>query len=512
MITESSKTRIICITFLLLFIQKTTSKRVLDCTPGKSGIFKFLGRNLITLTPQNPTINFENDCFKENTITLKTFQDSSAVVNLKSSSPTSKFCSDSFLLTNIFQIKYKTKFFKGTTKIEIKYESEASKQYLMKNGIHLVSICNSLLKLFPDVLTTINFFKYDLFFSQPISDKKIEISYNKSWDLYEKVLGWQPPKRLGNIPREYQKIEWLRENIRSGDVICTRYSNAFNLLINWASGGICSHVGIFLWGNKSNSDKLYLLESNWKPGVAKISIEEYFKKSKHLEFSEIAILRLKSNLQKSFMLEKAWEKFEELDGLSYGFENLLFSLIDTERDNLTPMLTTEYLMGLLRALTRFKKGKKFVDTFFTEALNNRLKTKKKSFLQILTIANKQEISLGKILAMPELENYRYGAKREQRVICSNLVVSILKAGGVFKGIGVIAPEFTPRDVFELNIWEKDPEERPEDCIITDPDLPFCQIYGYRKFLAQNFSSVDPYFGMNLKCPSMAPDFFRPENC
>jgi len=73
------------------------------------------------------------------------------------------------------------------------------------------------------------------------------------------------------------------------------------------------------------------------------------------------------------------------------------------------------------------------------------------------------------------------------------------------------PEFTPRDIYTLDIFDKN-YQKPEACVKADPDQPYCQILGKYRMTHPGFSSVKPYSNMAEHCPSVAPQYPRPDGC
>lgn len=53
---------------------------------------------------------------------------------------------------------------------------------------------------------------------------------------------------------------------------------------------------------------------------------------------------------------------------------------------------------------------------------------------------------------------------------------------------------------------------PEMCKEQDPDLPYCQIMGKYSYYFTGYNTIDLYDNMNNYCPSLAPEFFRPDGC
>ena len=55
---------------------------------------------------------------------------------------------------------------------------------------------------------------------------------------------------------------------------------------------------------------------------------------------------------------------------------------------------------------------------------------------------------------------------------SGFVISLLREAGLFEGIEINAQEFTPKDVYQLSIFDAG-FERPEACKEADPHLKYC---------------------------------------
>jgi len=72
-------------------------------------------------------------------------------------------------------------------------------------------------------------------------------------------------------------------------------------------------------------------------------------------------------------------------------------------------------------------------------------------------------------------------------------------------------EWSPKDVYQVDFFNKT-FERPKECAEADPNSRFCQLLGKYEMDFPLFSSVEPYSHMNERCPSIAPDFFRPDGC
>ena len=96
---------------------------------------------------------------------------------------------------------------------------------------------------------------------------------------------------------------------------------------------------------------------------------------------------------------------------------------------------------------------------------------------------------------------------------------MLQAGGLFdtyygedQAIHVQTAEFSPKDVIELDFFDKD-FDYPAECIEADPNTDFCQLLGrYRIDLTKRAGKVQPYDNMDERCPSAWPDYERSPGC
>lgn len=70
---------------------------------------------------------------------------------------------------------------------------------------------------------------------------------------------------------------------------------------------------------------------------------------------------------------------------------------------------------------------------------------------------------------------------------------------------------TPKDVYTLTIYDRN-FNVPKKCKVNDPTLPYCQIMGRWLMELPGYSTIEQYPHMAEKCPTMAPDYFRPEGC
>jgi hypothetical protein len=72
-------------------------------------------------------------------------------------------------------------------------------------------------------------------------------------------------------------------------------------------------------------------------------------------------------------------------------------------------------------------------------------------------------------------------------------------------------EMTPKDVYTLTIYDRN-YKVPQKCAINDPTLPYCQIMGSHLMELPHYSTIEPYAHMAEHCPTVLPDFKRPDRC
>ena len=135
--------------------------------------------------------------------------------------------------------------------------------------------------------------------------------------------------------------------------------------------------------------------------------------------------------------------------------------------------------------------------------------------EIAAEAANRNMTVEDIMAIPEKDQWVYEGITPRdgwSYVCSAYVAALYKAAGLFDGHSVEGTEFTPKDVYTLDVFDKN-YKRPEICEKADPGLPYgCQIMGKYRFTFPNYSTVKPYEKMCEHCPTEAPLYTRPEGC
>ena len=206
----------------------------------------------------------------------------------------------------------------------------------------------------------------------------------------------------------------------------------------------------------------------------------------------------------------AREFFNKTEGLPYGYHNFLFGWIDTPADNLPPLLPPGLVPVVFSVLESFTPST--VDIFFNQALNHSLNTTGLNIEGLAAEAAKYNKSIEDLMSEIEVEGWTYtGLQNDGRAyVCSAYVAALYQAAGLFPG-PINGPEFTPKDVYTLNVYDTN-FKRPDACVQADPTLPYCQLLGKYRMILPGYSTISPYTHMAEKCPTIAPEFVRPDNC
>ena len=124
------------------------------------------------------------------------------------------------------------------------------------------------------------------------------------------------------------------------------------------------------------------------------------------------------------------------------------------------------------------------------------------------------MSIEDVMALPEQDGWEYTSIEPRdglSYVCSAYVTAHYKAAGLFGDLEINATEFTPHDVYNLNLFDET-FNLPDECLEANPGQPYCQLYGKYRTRYPDYNFVEPYAHMNERCEINWPTYSRDEGC
>jgi len=125
------------------------------------------------------------------------------------------------------------------------------------------------------------------------------------------------------------------------------------------------------------------------------------------------------------------------------------------------------------------------------------------------------MNITEAMAIVEQDGWKYDFFYHdgEAYVCSSFVIKIWMAAGIFGDLEINAVEWGPNDVYMVDIFDKDyASKKPQECVNDSPTDPWCQLLGKYRMTFPKYSSIPMYAHMNEHCPTIAPEFFRPDGC
>ena len=433
--------------------------------------------------------SFSSRCFEKNTVAFKEMSRDKIVLSLENSGKTDTWCSELFIFHT---------------------SNHNYLQFIAFEGFHEIVIKRITQDTVKSFFLTLKAFYGGLGIDPHAKNPKFRPSIPKDMEkanlrILELFNHYTPERRKNDTIVNFDK-----KTIHSGDFLLISRMDGLDPLIMIGAGGRSGHSAVCSWVG----DELYVLESQsgwyWPhDGIQRNKWEDWLKWAHNADFN-VALLPIREEYRNKFDNAKAMEWFEnEVEGLNYGFHNFISTWIDTVDKNF-PFIATSEIVEFLFSLAS-KVYPPASDLIITENINIRVGKQNLTFQQAIAEAARQGKSLEQLLAEPEKEGIKYSDGLNY--VCSCFVVAYWKHGGLFGDLDLSPNEFGPRDIYMLDIFDKN-VTRPQECIDDNPDLPYCQVMG--RFILDleegAYSSIKPYAHMNERCSSQGPDFIREEGC
>ena len=475
--------------------------------PFSPNMFYFIPALKAKLKKVGDQSTFKAGCFKKNIATLTKVSKEELVIELDISEKESVFCNDVLIIHTSNLNNLHANFLKGKHKITLKNLSQDDLDEISINGIKILGFCQGVIGTIQSLIYSLTGFigglGYDPnaffpLFRPTVPDYMIKTNL-ETLKLYN---NYTPERRKDILLDLDEKL------IHTGDFIGISRLDGVDPMIMLGTGSHIGHTCVCAWID----GELYVLESQdgwyWPyHGIQRNKFKDWVRLA-HIADFNVVILPLSEESRKKFNETKAIEWFKNgIEGLNYGYHNFIFSWLDTTDSNLPFIMKHEHVEFLLSIFEKITKP--LADKIIGEAVNHRVGTKGLSIHEVVAEGARQGKTFEEILAMPEIEGWEYSDGLNY--VCSCFVTAFYKHGGLFDGLEILPNEFTPKDVYQLDIFDKE-YKRPKECVDADPNLPYCQIMGKFRIDLPGYSTIKPYSNMNERCPSIGPDFYRPDGC
>lgn len=434
-------------------------------------------------------LDWTSPCFRTNNSTLKIdILNKIIIITINSQNPESLFCSDWYFITTKESYHIKAIIFHGHNNLIINNLKDNEINDAIINGLHIFHFSDGLLGTLIDVFHAYKIFS-EIFYIKDVK-KFLETNMNISF-----------------IPRPIKSFYVNENDIMNGDLFIKTTLCGTNSLIMYGTGSRGGHMCVALWFD----NELYITESSME-GIIKTPYKEWIKKQDP-EVTYVIISRLRKEYRQKFNSSAAINFFNSIEGSSYGFSNLLYGWIDTLQDNYPYPINYNLIPTAAILFESFYPN--IVYNSLIKGINQRLKyyfnitnINCSNMICVFEYLDKLNISLPYILTLVEKDiwNYPQGIQR----VCSSYVMSLYKSAGIFDITDFEATEFTPKDVYQLNIFDND-WNMHEQCKV--PGYNYCQIIGKHYWMLPGFNTINMYKNMNEKCGASPPHYIRhPEWC
>jgi len=313
--------------------------------------------------------------------------------------------------------------------------------------------------------------------------------------------------------------------IKSGDYLAVLRLDGLDPMIAFGTGGVTGHSTVAVWEGTGSSRQLYIVESTdadpigkvyWPPpyGVIRTPYEQWIPQAIAANY-HVNLLPISPKL--TFDEDAFWAWFRTVEGEEYGYSRMLLSFLDTADPQWSLPAPIDdkveaWLLNTLDVVLPYDpsnpSAKVTTYRMLIEAANRRLNS------TCFTIACLQDILIPKnqsivaLLAMPELDSYRYNGSYE--MVCSEFAARTWQ-----HGFGSQFPDFqgseqTPKDnyqmaVFDPTFFDKSncPTGRRESA-----NGNYCQLMGQWQLDLNEFNAIALYPQMNNHCGSQWPKYQR----
>lgn len=486
---------------------KPRDSELIECSPQHPEFFKFTAKSVAQLTKPKQIVAIKSFCYPEVVFELQNVGADQVTIAITTIGKKTLTCSEAYLLSTGNHFHFHNILLPGVHKFTFTGLSAEEMNYIATGGAKIMRFCDSIIHMIPDLLLTGQIFigglglnpKIPFFGSHvPMEQQRANVKFIKEATGFE----WQE--------RTPTFIDLDPKYVQSGDFLAITRFDGLDNIIHWGAGSHAGHSVMALWDRSQDPAQLYIVESQdawyWPTkGLQRTKWEDWKKQAQDASFN-VAVLPLRQEYASKFNEDDAWAWFRQTEGMPYGYRNFVFGWIDTIKNNYPSPLDINYVYLVFRMIEYVNAAAS--NLILQEALNWRVGTTGLELWELENVALSKGLDLNDLFAIVETEGHMYSDG--YAYVCSSYVMSYYTRSGMVP-IKASATEFTPRDVYNLDIFDKN-WTKPEVCQNADPDLPYCQIMGNWKMVLPDWSTVKPYDHMAENCPTEAPLYYRPDGC
>ena len=492
----------------ILSLDEISQDDILHCSKGDTPNFwKFLTNYKGLLSSTQTSLNFQNQCFNDNTFTLTKTGDNSFALTIESTKANSELCVDTYLFATTLNFHIETVFFRGKHVVEFRDLTDDQVEQIETYGLHIFSFCDRLAYIIPDLVYTA------LLFLGGLTDHPYLPIFGSKVPYYQEQLNLEFLREGPSFvyePRPNIVLDIASTEIRNGDVIMILRLDGLSPMIAYGSGSKVTHTVTAL----EIDGEMHIVESrdgNYWPfaGIQKNKWEDWVKYAHNADFNAV-LFRLRDDLYENYNATAALEYFNSMEGLPYGFHNFIFGWIDTPDQSFPPTIAAELVPVVMSIGEKVIPNQ--INSIFNLAMNKRLGTENLTVPELADEISSRNLTFKEVLSMPEQDDWVYPDGKSR--VCSSFVTDVLKHAGIFGDLDINSSEFHPRDVYSLNIFQKDNSQYPQACKDNKSNDLYCQLMGkyWINITTEEYNFVDPYSHMNEHCPSEPPLYDRPAGC
>eukprot|EP01100_Stratorugosa_tubuloviscum_P013949 TRINITY_DN719_c0_g2_i1.p1 TRINITY_DN719_c0_g2~~TRINITY_DN719_c0_g2_i1.p1 ORF type:complete len:554 (+),score=244.36 TRINITY_DN719_c0_g2_i1:149-1810(+) len=474
--------------------------------------FLFVPLYIGSILPGGQTLKWSASCFKQSSAFASKITGNNITISFTTQQSTSLICEDFYIFTTMSGLQLHLFKSKGTENINWSVENLSNNeiQDIQQNGIRIFRFLGSPTFVIEAIIATAELFIPALTGDSHVPPQTAAANVEFLKEYPQIVMA----------PRNITTVELDESMINSGDFFGVIRLDGLDPMLAWGMGAHTGHTTVALWID----DQLNICESttasNYWPtdGLQCTPYRTWLQQAADADHNVVHVPLAKKYVD-MFDEQKAVEWFKSVEGMPYGYHNMLFAWIDTVYGNL-PCIPPDYTLCLDPEVLHTLSG--IVDKFdpaisysmWNQAMGKRLgmdDVKGISTVDLVSTAANKGFNFSEFIMLPEQDAWVYDDGYSY--VCDVFVCEMYKSAGLFGNLTdqIQCTEFTNWDVYVLTFFDRS-TQRPIQCVEADPNSDLCQILGDYSLTLPDWATRDPYPHMAENCPALPPNYIRPTNC